>query len=287
MKLIAIGGAILALTITGTALAARGDDGVPTASLNGVKHAVKKNGALKAGAVGHLQLKNQIVDCQKLVPSLQQRVCGGLSIGTPGVPGANGSSGAKGDAGKQGAPGTPGAAGPDGSPGPAGEPGQPGATGAPGPAGADASNPLIFGPYNSGSSDSGVCGIDWANDTYTRTYIVDPQPDGSFHVTELFNGVFSTIGDTPTPNGPCAEEHPILPAGITGTFYGDYALLVPAPADFNQIGVCPAGCTTSDFFATFFNTGFPAVFAWEFYYSTPSNGSWANTDHGNTGNITP
>lgn len=289
-RIILLSVSLLALA-SATAYAAHRDDGVPAASLNGVTHAVKQNGALKARSVGHLQLKNQVIDCQKLVVTLQQRVCGGLSIGTPGSPGANGTNGSKGDVGKQGAPGDTGAKGTDGNPGPtgntgpAGAPGAPGATGQPGPAGADAKNPLVFGPYNSGSTDSSVCGGDWANDTYTRTYIVAPQSDGSFQVTELFNGVFTTIAGNSPDDSDCATTTDDVAAGITGTFHGDYALLVPAPADFDPTATCPAGCTTTDFFTTFFNTGFPATYAWEFYYATPSNGSWANTDHGNTGNI--
>jgi hypothetical protein len=255
-----------------TAIAAQRDDGVPSASLNGTKHAIRADGSLKPGAVGHRQLKNQTVSCQKLVADLQHRLCGGLVS----VPGAKGDKGPAGEPGKAG---------------PAGNPGTPGATGAPGAAGASASNPLMFGPYNSGSTDSSVCGGDWANDTYTRTYIIDPQTDGSFVVTELFNGTFETIGQTHQPGGPCGEEDQILPSGIQGTFYGDYAVLVPAPADFNQNAVCDPGCTTSEFFAAVF--GLPgnfldtATYAWEFYYDAGAHGTWANTDHGNTGNITP
>lgn len=314
---IAIGAALLALG-AGTAIAATRDTGVPPASLNGVTHAVKTNGALKARSVGHLQLKNQVIDCEKLTFDLANRVCRGLP-GGPGAPGANGANGTNGSPGAQGPPGdlgapgakgdkgaagdkgakgdtgangatgatgATGAPGPTGQPGPQGVPGTPGATGATGPAGADAHNPLVFGPYNSGSTDSSVCGGDWANDTYTRTYIVSPQSDGSFQVTELFNGSFVTLAGNSPNDTDCATTADDVAAGITGSFHGDYALVVPAPADFDPTATCPAGCTTSDFFTTFFGSGFPATFAWSFYYSTASHGSWANTDHGNSGNIT-
>lgn len=286
-KIMALGAA-LTLAICATAVAGTRDDGVPKASLNGVTHAVKANGALKARSVGHLQLKNNVIDCQKLVPLLQKRVCGPQQIGLDGPKGDKGDTGgigAKGDVGKQGGPG------PEGPAGPPGVPGTPGADGQPGPAGHDASNPLIFGPYNSGSSDSSVCGGDWANDTYTRTYIVAPQSDGSFTVAELFNGVFSTIAGAHQPNGPCGEEDPVFgETPVTGTFYGDYAVAVPSGSDFNQNATCPAGCTTSEFFVAVFgkpaNFLDTATYAWQFHYDAGAHGTWSNTDHGNSGNVT-
>jgi len=143
---------------------------------------------------------------------------------------------------------------------------------------------LVFGPYGSGSLDSSVCGNDWANDTYSRTYAVTPTSDGSFQVTELFQGEFTTLaGFSP---GDCSQT---IRAGIKGKFYGDYAVLVPAGHDFDFTAHCPDGCTTRQFFATFFGlpTNFidTATYAWQFHYRTDHNGSWDNTDHGNTGNI--
>jgi hypothetical protein len=139
-----------------------------------------------------------------------------------------------------------------------------------------------------------VCGDDWATDTYTRTYTVTPHTNGSFDVTELYRGTFTTLaGNTPdyTTGTTCGA----LAAGITGTFYGSYAITVSASADFNFTATCQSGCTTNQFFSTFFaksatwfSDGGARDYAWQFYYNstTPSNGSWKNTDHGNSGNIT-
>ena len=198
--------------------------------------------------------------------------------GSQGTAGANGAQGTKGDTGLKGDAGAPGVKGDNGAQGVKGDKGD---NGAPGVA-----SPLVFGPYNSGSTDSSACGGDWANDTYTRTYMVAPQADGSFQVTELFNGSFVTLAGT-TPDN-CAAGLS-LPAGITGKFYGDYAVVVPSTADLNFTAVCPAGCTTGQFFTAFF--GKPAgwldsaTYAWQFHYAT-ANSTWDNTDHGNTGNIT-
>lgn len=179
--------------------------------------------------------------------------------------------------------GTDGAVGATGATGATGPKGDKGDTGATGPAGVPGVNdPLVFGPYDSGSSDSSVCGNDWADDTYTRTYIVDPQSDGSFEVTELYRGTFVTREGL-SPND-CEVE---IPAGIEGTFYGDYAMLVPAGADFDFTATCPPGCNGDAFFAAFFDTTFPSTYAWQFHYRTDEHGSWDNTDHGNSGNITP
>jgi hypothetical protein len=113
---------------------------------------------------------------------------------------------------------------------------------------------------------------------------VNPESDGSFTVTELYNGTFVTLGTT-QPDAPCNA----LAAGITGTFAGDYAVHVPTGSDLNFNATCAAGCTTRQFFTAFF--GKPdafidtATYAWQFHYDAGPNGTWDNTDHGNTGNI--
>lgn len=177
--------------------------------------------------------------------------------------------------------------GPMGAPGPAGAmgaQGPAGATGAPGASGVN--NPLVFGPYTTtGDPDSNVCGGNWATDAFTRTYIVTPQSNGSFDVTEVFKGSFVTIAGAAEPNDSACTTSQT--GGVTGVFYGDYALNLAAPADFNPNATCAGSCSTASFFSTFFNgAAEPGSYAWEFYYTTPHNGSWQNTDHGNTGEIT-
>src|SRR5687768_13737919 len=39
-----------------------------------------------------------------------------------------------------------------------------------------------YGPYPSGSPDSGTCGNDWAEDTFDRHFTVRTNPDGTFTV---------------------------------------------------------------------------------------------------------
>lgn len=156
--------------------------------------------------------------------------------------------------------------------------------------------PLVFGPYDSRSQDTSGCpqtgglpvdssgAVIWANDVFTRTYIVKPNVDGSFDVTELFDGRFTTLNSS-TPVGTTPECSP-LNAGIKGQFYGDEAFHLPAGANFNFKATCPDECNGTQFFQTFFGSAFPpGSYAWQFHYVTNHNGSWDNTDHGNTGTL--
>ena len=240
----------------------------------------KKNGSIRI-----IGAKTRCKRSQKLLTWNQVGVKGpsGQGVaGNTGPQGPAGPAGATGPAGVIGATGAKGDTGATGVPGAdstvVGPAGAKGDTGATGPSGV--TSPLVFGPYDSGSADSSACSGNWANDTYTRTYIVTPRSNGSFDVTELFNGTFVTLAGS-TPGTPCGT----LSAGITGQFYGDEVFATPTTADFNFTATCPAGCTGTQFFTAFFNTT-PPAYAWQFHYATASNGSWDNTDHGNTGNIT-
>lgn len=81
-----------------------------------------------------------------------------------------------------------------------------------------------FGPYASGSPDSGTCGNDWATDTFNRDFTVRSNNDGTFTVVEQFkNGSFVTnTGQAPLP---VTSRTPITatrsqaarPAACTGT----------------------------------------------------------------------
>jgi hypothetical protein len=118
--------AIAALLVCGSVAAFAGnatkkDDGVPAASLHGAK-------GVPNASIGHLSLKNAVISCQKLVPSLRPRVCGPLpkTIAAPAEPGPAGPPGPVGatggtGVGKEGAPGPKGdtgATGPQGDVGP-------------------------------------------------------------------------------------------------------------------------------------------------------------------------
>jgi hypothetical protein len=223
-RVLAVCFGVLALGAT-TAIAASRDDGVPAGSLNGVKHALKKDGSLKPSSVGHKQLKNMTVSCQKLVPSLQTRLCGGI-IGIPGDKGAKGDvggMGAQGNVGKEGAPG------PAGSNGPKGDRGDGLVLVNQDTPGVCYTNPsvsltaqgVVFGPYESNEEGGSVC-VDLGPGHHLRD-LAHLAYTASFSAT-MDNGdapylrVFTTDG---------TDEHDLIfsPSTQPGACYGPLPLI--------------------------------------------------------------
>ena len=168
--------------VSGTAAFA--NIGVSSSALNGVANAVRADGSLKPNAVGHMQLKNGIVACEKFTQDLRNVLCHGALAkaaangkdgapglaGQQGVPGANGkdgADGAKGSTGQQGIQGPPGPQavfdgqngtnGADGAAGPKGDTGATGPQGSTGPAGS-AGPAGVAGPKGS-KGDMGLPGL--------------------------------------------------------------------------------------------------------------------------------
>ena len=136
-----------------------------------------------------------------------------------------------------------------------------------------------YGPYASGSPDSGTCGNNWADDTYNRHFTVFRNNDGSLLVVEQFrNGTFVTPSTTqpspPSPNpsnsspGGCqnsATTQGTVNNGVTGNMHGYF--VIPLPSGTTQTSFDPhcngtamtnAGCDTT----TFINTHFtPACYS--------------------------
>ena len=66
-----------------------------------------------------------------------------------------------------------------------------------------------YGPYPSGSTDSGTCGVDWATDTFDRHFTVKTNQDGSIVVVEQFkNGSFLTTMIPPMNPSPARATPP-------------------------------------------------------------------------------
>jgi hypothetical protein len=112
-----------------------------------------------------------------------------------------------------------------------------------------------FGPINSGSPDSGTCGNNWANDTYKRVFdaATTRNADGTYSVTETFiAGRFVTVAG---PSAGACESGPnngaTIADGVTGSFHGNFQVVVPASGSFNPNASCDSGCdTTAGFVAT-------------------------------------
>jgi hypothetical protein len=172
-----------------------------------------------------------------------------------------------------------------------------------------------YGPYASGSPDSGTCGNDWATDTFDRHFTVFTQQDGSFLVVEQFkDGNFVTpapLGDPArTPNGPspgACQTSPI-PAGtvndgITGSLHGYFIIsLPPGTMQTSSDPHCDAAtmsntdCNTTMFIDTHFTpcygTGVCSVSTFFFHYAASDQSliqhQWKNASSdrgGNSGDI--
>src|SRR4029077_16320215 len=107
---------------------------------------------------------------------------------------------------------------------------------------------IHFGPINSGSTDSGTCGPDWANDTYKRVFDAasSPNADGTYNVTESFiAGRFVTMtGSSPGACESGPNDGGTIAAGVTGTFNGNFMIVVSG-GTFNPNATCETGCDTT------------------------------------------
>lgn len=168
-----------------------------------------------------------------------------------------------------------------------------------------------YGPYASGSTDSGTCGNNWANDTFNRHFIVQAK-GSSFTVVELFaDGAFKTpASDSPQPTpSPGACQASKVPAGyvnsgITGKMFGFFVIPMPSGAvqtstDRSCVAGLPAApCTTTGFIDSHFTpcyldgAGTCPVTTFFFHYSARDQGliqhEWTNASAnlgGNRGDI--
>lgn len=274
-------------------------------SISGVIAAVALFFAI-AGAGAYAADSYIITSTHQIKPSVLRKLANDVrgprgTAGTAGAQGASGPQGLQGPAGTngtpgpQGAPGTPGAQGLQGLQGiqgVQGVQGDPGQKGDQGPSGVN--SPLVYTYTASVGPDSGDCGNDWATDTYDRTFIVEPQADGSFTVFETVNGTFLTLAATDEPN-PASCGSVSQTGGVNGDFYGSESWSVPAPvggsADFDPNAECSGcsaqttGSTSSNdqgnaaFQAAFFpGSTYPGVANYDFVYTTAGNGSWIDSN---------
>ena len=173
-----------------------------------------------------------------------------------------------------------------------------------------------YGPYASGSSDSGTCGNNWADDTYNRHFTVfQNKDDGSLLVVEQFkDGNFVTPStdpsqpDTNQSPGACNTAPPptgnggTVAAGIQGNFHGYFVIPLPGETQASFSPFCDAtlgtntNCTTTTFINTHFTPAcYPSlcsVTTFFFHYSAGDqqliSHEWQNASAdrgGNSGDI--
>ena len=97
-----------------------------------------------------------------------------------------------------------------------------------------------YGPYASGSPDSGTCGNDWAEDTFDRHFTVRSNHDGTYTVVQQFkNGSFVT--NPPDPGQPrivrprrTAACRARLTLALTGSMHGYFIISTVVNADLDR-----------------------------------------------------
>jgi hypothetical protein len=152
-----------------------------------------------------------------------------------------------------------------------------------------------FGPFASGSTDSGTCGNEWALDKFQRVYTVSntTPTNGTYRVREDFiNGSFVTlVGSSPGACESGANNGGTVLPGITGRMGGFFSIIVSG-GTYNGGAACnEVTCgTTAGFVSTVFGPNatydIPIFF---FGYVTSCNGAWINASAnlgGNHGDIT-
>src|SRR2546425_2657191 len=161
-----------------------------------------------------------------------------------------------------------------------------------------------YGPYASGSGDSGTCGPDWATDTFDRHFTVfQNNNDGSLLVVEQFKaGSFVTTAG-PSP-GACQNglTTATVAGGITGSMHGYFVIPLPSgtiqtSSDSSCVASSPSTpCTTTGFidshFTPCYGTGACSVTTFFFHYAAGDQGlimnEWKNASAdrgGNSGDI--
>ena len=153
-----------------------------------------------------------------------------------------------------------------------------------------------YGPFASTSPDSGTCGVDWANDTFKRSFTIQLSTPNTV-LERADDGTFVALAG-PSPNacvilpGPTGNGNTVR-AGVKGEFSGSFDIAVSGGTFDPEAKCTPTTCdTTAGFIHTIYGknaTYVTGITFFEFNYYTHENGAWhdasANRD-GDNGDIT-
>ena len=120
-----------------------------------------------------------------------------------------------------------------------------------------------YGPYASGSPDSGTCGNEWAIDTFDRVFTVRPSATGFTVVEQFKNGSFMTNAGQ-SPGGCETNVGGTIVAGVTGSMHGYFIISNVVGPQTSTSPNCDAAnetnhdCTTATFVNTHFAPCYPA-----------------------------
>jgi len=146
----------------------------------------------------------------------------------------------------------------------------------------------VYAPIASNSPDSGTCGNDWANDTFSRVYKAQTSPnaDGTYSLTEEFkSGTFTTVVGA-SPGGCETNPGGQITSVFSGKMEGSFSVTVTG-GTYNPNATCAAPCYTAVFVAAVYGpTATYSVSTYLLHYSAGNNGEWKNAsadrggDHG-------
>ncbi len=145
--------------------------------------------------------------------------------------------------------------------------------------------------HESGSPDSGTCGNNWANDTFSREFDVQ-QTGGTFVLTEFFkDGHFVTVAAASPGGCETGSNHgKLVSAGVRGSFHGFISGTVTG-GKYNPNATCPTPCNGGTFVPAFFGPAatWNVTTDWSFSYEAQGGGllfrTWTNAGSGNLGDI--
>ena len=106
------------------------------------------------------------------------------------------------------------------------------------------------------TTDTGCDGHTWANDTFKRTYVVKQKSDGTYRLTAIDRGSFTTVaGVSPQgcPNTDNTHHGTAVTAGITGHF-GGFLTETITGGTFNPHATCASVCDRAAFVSAFFGS---------------------------------
>ena len=143
-----------------------------------------------------------------------------------------------------------------------------------------------YGPFASGSPDSGTCGNDWAQDTFERHFTVRQTGPTTYEIVEQFKrGAFVT--DAGFSPGACQSDDGSstvsVAGGITGSMHGYLVLVVSgmqSSTDPNCV-VFPmvAPCNGDNFVASHFNGTITDVPTYFFHYAGKDGSNQVLIEH--------
>jgi hypothetical protein len=157
------------------------------------------------------------------------------------------------------------------------------------------SGAMQFGPYPSVTTDSGTCGVDWAEDTVDRYFMIQQTGPITYRVVEKYkDGTFTVFpGTVPSP-GACDNTDGtgpgVVDADVSGTFHGYDMIAITSATYTPETASCASPCaSTNEFLVSVFGAGAATRDDYAFFFHYVSNDTlvyheWKNASCNRSGN---